>query len=110
VLEREEASEKAFLGSGNQAHIHRCLRATQDRAQGDHQNLQQLMPSSIARPRILKTFKAARKPLHPNRQPVESICGHIASLSKSVKSIPNAIPLRRPALKVELLYPILNRI
>ena len=60
-----EATKKRRPGLSEQGHVDASLRATQRSAQGDQQNLKQIVALRIAGPRIDQIRKARPKPLHP---------------------------------------------
>jgi hypothetical protein len=60
----QKPAQKRLLGLAEQGHVDAGLGPAQGRAQRDQQDLQQIMPLRIARPRIVETRKARPKPLH----------------------------------------------
>ena len=64
MLQLEKTTQEFFLGVGELGHVHRILAAAQNRAQRNHQHLQQIMAPGVARPRVLKSRKAGGKPVH----------------------------------------------
>ena len=57
VLQPQELAQERLLGPPEQGHVRAILAPAQDRAQGDHQDLMQVMPSGIARAWILQIRK-----------------------------------------------------
>ena len=53
MFQRQKATQERLFVFGELSHVHGCLTATQHRAQSDHQDLQEIMTSGIARPWIL---------------------------------------------------------
>jgi len=53
VFQRQKATQELLFVFGEFSHVHRRLTTTQHRAQSDHQDLQEIMTSGIARPWIL---------------------------------------------------------
>src|SRR5580658_4304041 len=81
-------------------HIRCVLTAAQHRAQGDHQQVMELMQSGIAGPRIIKTFPACTKFLQgilPGRASYDTPWSRTnrsrATEKFTVKLIRNATPL-----------------
>jgi hypothetical protein len=69
MLKLEKLPQERLLLARENRHVDRRLTARQDRAQGDHQDLQQIVSSGIAGPRILKCLKALRKTFHRRLHP-----------------------------------------
>ncbi len=61
VLELEEAAQERLFRLREQCHVHRALPATQYRAQGNHQNLMEVVQTGIAGSPVLKTLPARDK-------------------------------------------------
>jgi hypothetical protein len=64
MLQLEEAAQELQLGTGKLRHVGAVFSARQYRAQRDHQHLQQIVPSSVARPRIVQALKAGCEAVH----------------------------------------------
>ena len=62
MLQGQKTAQERFLVLGELGH--RALPATQNRAQRNHQNFQQIVPTGIARARIFQPFKAGDEPVY----------------------------------------------
>jgi hypothetical protein len=61
---RPEAPKELLLRLGKDSHIHRGLAAGQDRAQRNHQDLQEIVAFGADRPRIAQLGKTGIKSVH----------------------------------------------
>jgi hypothetical protein len=61
VLELQEAPQERLLRNRKCRHVRRTLTAAQDRAQGDDQQLVEVVQAGIAGPRVLQSLKAGDK-------------------------------------------------
>ena len=79
MLQLEEATQEPQLDAGELRHVGAVFSAGQYRAQRDHQHLKQIVPRSVARPRIIQARKAGCETVHrrprvvTNHTVVESI-------------------------------------
>ena len=105
VLQPEEAAQEPQLDPGELRHVGAVFSAGQYRAQRDHQHLKQIVPTGVARPRIVQARKAGCETVH--RRPrvvtyhrVENRFARAAqSPHRPVKQIPYAFPCReRPKI------------
>jgi hypothetical protein len=61
VLQRQKAAQERLLCNRECCHKPRTLTAAQHCAQDDHQHFVEVVPTSIAGPRVFQTFKAGDK-------------------------------------------------
>src|SRR5664279_3620654 len=61
IGQREKAAQKGLLDLGKQCHVHRSLTAAQHAAERNHQQLLEVMQSSIAAARIFQPFPTRSK-------------------------------------------------
>jgi hypothetical protein len=64
VLQPEEAAQEPQLDAGELRHVGAVFSAGKHRAQRDHQHLQQIVPTGVARPRIVQALKAGCEAVH----------------------------------------------
>lgn len=64
VLQSEELTQESLLRLRKLSHVDRPLPPTQHRAQRDHENIQELVTTRVAGPRILQPNKAGFKTIH----------------------------------------------
>jgi hypothetical protein len=60
VLQAEELEQERFFRLGEFSHVRRVLAAAQDRAQGDHQQVLEIVQSGIAGSRVFQAFRGGR--------------------------------------------------
>jgi hypothetical protein len=63
ILKPEKPAQERLLRLGEQAHVHRALPATQDRAHGYRQNLMKVVQRRIASARVVQTVPTFDKPI-----------------------------------------------
>src|SRR4051812_501538 len=104
MLQGQKTAQERFLVLGELGHVHRALPATQHRAQRNHQDFQQIMPTGIAGARIFQPFKAGDEPVHVSSSTyrIQNAVGRsdrkpTRKLKCSCQSVSNAIPLRAAA-------------
>src|SRR3954470_23404838 len=99
MLQGQKTAQERFLVLGELGH--RALPATQNRAQRNHQDFQQIMPTGIAAARIFQPFKAGDEPVHfsSSTHRIQNAVGRLdrkptRKLKCSCQTVSNAIPLR----------------
>ena len=66
VLQGEEAAQERLLGDGEQRHVDRALPAAQHGAEGDHQDLVEVVLAGIPAARVIQAFQASDELVHGN--------------------------------------------
>ena len=73
ILKLEEPTQERLLRLREQAHVHRALRAAQNRAHRYRQNLMEVVQRRVARARVLQSLPEFNKAIQntlPRREPV----------------------------------------
>ena len=73
MCELAKTAQKRLLRLREQAHVHRALTAAQNRAQGDDQNLMEVVQRSVPRTRIIQPVPARDKFLQNNLPSCDSL-------------------------------------
>ena len=99
ILKLEKPAQERLLRLGEQAHVHRALPATQNRAHRYRQNLMKVVQRGVSPPRVVQTVPACDKAIQNNLPRRESSATrriHLVQNAKPRQSsnrISNAIPL-----------------
>jgi hypothetical protein len=64
MLKLEETPQERLFRRRERCHVHRALTAAQHRAEGDHQQVMEVVQTGIARPRVLQLLPAGNKLVH----------------------------------------------
>jgi hypothetical protein len=99
VLQLEEAAQEPQLGAGELRHVGAVFPAGQHRAQRDHQHLQQIVASGVARPRIVQPGKTGGEAVH--RRP-RVVINH--TLVESIRPAPGNRPAKLSS-KFQMRFP-----
>jgi hypothetical protein len=100
VLQTEELAQERFFRLGKFGHVRRVLPTAQDRAQGDHQQVVEIVQGGIAGSRVFETLPAGSNlfqsiPQRPGvtHRRLESMESRARKMESGVKVIRNASPL-----------------
>ena len=111
MLQGQKTAQERFLVLGELGHVHRALPATQNRAQRNHQDFQQIVATGIAGARIFQPFKAGDEPVHVSSSThrIQNAVGRIdrkptRKLKCSCQTVSNAIPLPGMVAVIEWVY------